>query len=162
MEDTVAETKSWNHKYNVSRKQSREPKLWITIIKECKLNNTKHWVTGQCCDNWGWSWMADPKAPLRGHKATFTNCLRRKCISNNIGLRLRQFLLLKKQNKNKFHYVLPPPPPKTPIQLSISSTLVLYIQLKHGGYTKSQSQRPISLLCAFVYTAYLEFFKKTN
>lgn len=47
-------------------------------------------------------------------------------------------------------------PPQTPIQLNIS----LYIQLKHGGYTKSKSQRTVSLLCAFVSTAYLEFFKK--
>lgn len=51
-------------------------------------------------------------------------------------------------------------PPQTPIQLNISFTFVLYIQLKHGGYTKSKSQRTVSLLCAFVSTAYLEFLKK--
>lgn len=69
--------------------------------------------------------MADPKAPMRGHKATFANFLRRKCINNNIGLRLRQFFLLK---KNKFHYVLTPPNPH-------SVKYLLYIRPVHPTQT---------------------------
>lgn len=69
--------------------------------------------------------MADPKAPMRGHKATFANFLRRKCINNNIVLRLRQFFLLK---KNKFHYVLTPPNPH-------SVKYLLYIRPVHPTQT---------------------------